>query len=447
MLDYLQKFDQLPEELKRLVSTKATVSLIDQLEKKYNQPLAAIVMKIMVGDMGLNELSRYFKSLGLTDDQARRLDNDLRSGIFQPVEDYLAAATEEIEASPITTKPRVKTETGASFFFSPEDEQEIRELTKKFDGHNGSLTAASEIEARVSRIIDQAKINFGSTELAERFKQILRTYLKGIRNKIEIKQAFTKPFSSGGLDFDPESAEKVLQIADANQEQQFKQAEMKPRAKISLPEIDREARVSLKNTGVRDIEFNLAASLKKAKPELKEVKATEFNQLDTKHELPASQPSAPARKVKAPVKPPVMIRKESSLPPKPAIIRRPVDKANKVKLEDVKYVPRIMGPVDELKFMDLTSFRRLSQNPIGAVNKIKEIIDLLEEENYAKRLEGIKAWRMSPTNKLYIQIGQQSIKENKPIEAIIIDRKTRGEEYLTNDELTAIMDLNKSLRF
>ncbi len=445
MLDYLQKFELLPAELRQKVSNQAVILTIDQLEKKYGLPLASLVMKVMIKEISPNDLAAYFISQGLADNQAGELTEELKNKAFKQVENYLAVPLEKAEAKtgvlPEASSGQVIH--GANFFFSPEDEQEIRELTKTYDGFSESQAAASQIDERIEQIIGQTQVNFGSEELAGRFRQILRTYLKGIRDRIEVKQTLIKPFASGGLSFDSESAEKILQITDSNLKRQIKPDKIKPLAKINLPGIDQKTKIDLKNVGVRDIEYNLASSLAKAKPVAKEAKSDKFKPLDTSHEL---APPPLTKKVATPVKPAPSINKENLTAIKPSARRQP-DTLNKVRVEDVKYVPRIMGPIDELKYMDLTSFRRLSQEPRQSVNKIKEVVDLLEEESYGKRLEAIKAWRNSPTYKLYILSGQQSIKENKSIEEIITERKAGGEEYLTNEEFTAIMDLNKSLRF
>ncbi len=139
----------------------------------------------------------------------------------------------------------------------------------------------------------------------------------------------------------------------------------------------------------------------------------------------------------------------------PINIRRPqaretgqsTGQTGKVKMEDVKYVPKLMGPIDELGEMDLVNFRRLSQDPATAAAKIKEKLKNLEDEGYSQKLSGIKAWRQSPVNKLYLTIGQESMNHKKPVNIIIEDKKTANQDYLTDQEFTAIMDLNKSLRF
>ena len=123
------------------------------------------------------------------------------------------------------------------------------------------------------------------------------------------------------------------------------------------------------------------------------------------------------------------------------------DKGSKVAMHDVKYVPKLTGPVEELGTMNLVNFRRLSENPNSSANKIKDKVLFLEEDSYAKRLAGVKAWRQSPVNKLYLELGEESIRTKTAIDAIINKRRDEGGEYLTVQEFAAIMDLNKSLRF
>jgi 6-phosphogluconate dehydrogenase (decarboxylating) len=97
--------------------------------------------------------------------------------------------------------------------------------------------------------------------------------------------------------------------------------------------------------------------------------------------------------------------------------------------------------------MDLVNFRRLGKEAEEITKKIEEKINFLEDESYAKRMEGIRAWRNSPVNKLYLDIGRESIEKNKKIEDISAQMKDLGKGYLTIDEFNAIMNLNKRLRY
>lgn len=507
MLGYLKKFNDLPADLKQKVSGKAAMATIEALEKKYHIPLAALVMKITVKEVSLADLVLYLAGENLGAEPARQLAAELKEKIFFGLGDYLSSgnlksAEEEegnfevkapVEAEVKNGEPAVK---GASFFFSPEDEAEIRELAKRIGIVEKVELSAAATEEKLKEITSRAKINFGSADLAGRFSQILRTYFRGIRNRQEAKATLIKPFSSGGLNFDEDSAEQVLTLADRIVSSKPEET-LKPLPKIKLPELEK-ATPALAPSGpsasprpgqneparqaiARDAAYDFSkmpkrddknsapgrpasvGDLKKFPP-----KAVQPWVEDTEHELAPLTPAVPEKPlIKAKPATPAIERKSepaaaAKIKPQagPApeesarlpLIRRRFEAENlsqsqKVKVEDVKYVPRVMGPLDEIKYMDLINFRRLSKEPAQAAEKIRSKINLLEEESYAKKLEGIKAWRSSPINKFYLEIGHLSISGNKPINVIIEERKKAGQEYLMANEFEAIMDLNKSLRF
>jgi len=357
--------------------------------------LAALVMKVMVKEVALGELAVYLIKENLGKIRAEELARELKEKIFS----FLDAQT-----------PAVK---GASFFFSADDEAEIRELAKNI----GQLAKIEEpvvpvvpVERKLEEVIRRAQINFGSVELADRFSQILKTYLRGIRNRLETKMTLVKPFLNGGLSFDHDSAEKVMVLADKAIKAKPGET-MAPPPKIKLPE--------------------LAAIGREAAYDFSRLK-----KLDTGHELPA--PPKPAAPPAAAGQMPLIKRRFEA---------ENLSQSTKARIEDVKFVPKVMGPIDEIKYLDLTAFRRLGGDPFKTAEKIKSKLALLEEESYGKRLEGIKAWRLSPIFKLYLALGGLSISANKPIDVIIEERKLAGGEYLTADEFRAIMDLNKNLRF
>jgi hypothetical protein len=108
-------------------------------------------------------------------------------------------------------------------------------------------------------------------------------------------------------------------------------------------------------------------------------------------------------------------------------------------------VSRLTGPVEELKNMTLTDFRRLSSDPVEACRKVGDKLDLLEGHSYGQRLEGVKAWRESEVNKLYLQIITASFTGGEQIPAIIAKAMAANQPTLTEREVHAIMDLNRRL--
>lgn len=534
MFDYLEKFNKLSKELRGKISAPVVMNIVDELENKYGVDLAAVVMKIMVKDISILNLVIYFvDEFKLDRAKAEELAGELKEKVFFDVREYLgikqnfeiksreienfekAARKEKKEILPEPTaressyiltkretsqkvKPSlgIKSEigagvqsesgksqisnfgagtrsgSGANFFFSPEDEEEIRELTNKIDGKFDNGKYNEHISEKLEKIIKQVQINFGSEQLLIRFKRIIETYLRGVRDKIETKQTLIKPFSDGGLNFDRESTNKILLIAKG-EAKDLDSTAIKPPNKIRLPvETIGLKRAGLENVGIRDVDYNLESLKKNSVSKRHDYKKGEIERrnkikkLDIEHELAPPPPRLQsADKILVPVKnkhkkatqDDVDTRDRKRITQKdnkiklarrPNLnIRRSFEQSGKKKMEDVKFVPKIMNPIDELRYMDLINFRRLDSDPADRAQKIEEKISLLEEASYSKRMEGIKAWRRSPVNKLYLKIGQQSINEEKPIDVIIEDRKISKQDYLSVKEFNAIMDMNNSLRF
>jgi hypothetical protein len=479
MFDYLQKYNNLPKEVRDKMSTPAVMSAIESLEKEYGFSLAAVAMKAAVKDIDVSNLDKYLtQHHNLEEEKSKRLSNELKEKVFFGIADYLGIKRpadtrhKKMEDSETLPVPPVRE---ASYHFSPEDAKEVKELAQKINGYIKGSSVNDQIEEKLNDIVSKIQINFGSQLLSGRFRNILKTYLSGIRDRLETKQTLTKPLESGGLGFDVESAEKVLLIADGDIKDISKVIDIKPPKKISVPEdkLTSDRIEKLKSAGVRDIEYDLS-SLERNK------KVTD--KIDTDHELapppptrlqgtqearPAG-PKPPTRQGKAPAKwteKTDLRRAAPSTPAKDKFIttakqsetkpaspkittefRTPIQTGGKIKMEDVKFQPKIMGPIDELRYMSLVNFRRLDEDPLKAVIKIKEKIDILEEE-YSKKLEGIKAWRLCPVNRLYLKMGEASISKKRPINDIIEERKSRGKDYLNNREFEAIIKLNKELRF
>ncbi len=150
-------------------------------------------------------------------------------------------------------------------------------------------------------------------------------------------------------------------------------------------------------------------------------------------EKPANLPPARPRPYIAPTK---------TLPPKPAMMS-----AKRPSLDDVKFVRKLIGPIEELETMTIIDFRRISSDPVVAAKKIKEKVTLLEKELYTKRAEGILAWHKSEVSRFYRLLGQASMAEGRGIEQIIAERQQAGKPTLTLEEFNAIMELNRELRY
>ena len=522
MFSYLQKFSALSDDLKARVSSPTAVKFVEEIEKKYGVSLASFVMKVMVKEIPASDLSMQLAlEYKLEKNIAEALAKELLAKVFAGLEEYLGVrelgtasgnqesgiGNQELKttSSPIPVVPNSPMPAGrqefpipnpsflssssqfpipnsqspsSNFFFSAEDEEEINQLAKKVDGL--AVNTNSDLDEKIDQVLRQADIRFGSQVLADRFKQIIKTYLKGIRGKVEVRSALTRSLEDGGLGFDQESADQILLIASGILAGKSA-PQIKAPVRIAVPED--QAR-GLKTIGARDVDYDLAAlarrkideNKKQCIPNFGERLRADIQKLDTAHELPAPAASlppltpavvseVPAREKAEAIWKQVALKRKKTvdglapintspqklLPTSPAKTevqkRVPTLNTSRPRLEDVKTISRVMGPIEELKYLNLTNFRRLGKNGAASAAKILEKLKLLEDERYSKKLEGINAWRQSPTNKIYLIIGQASISQNKPIDVIIKERQAAGLETLSTEEFEAVLGLNRQLRY
>jgi len=130
------------------------------------------------------------------------------------------------------------------------------------------------------------------------------------------------------------------------------------------------------------------------------------------------------------------------------VASRPVTPAStRPQMHDIKPVPKVMGPIEELQFLDLTNFRRLGSTPAEITTKILGKIKLLERDGYDKMVAGVCAWRQSPVNRLYLRLGQEAVSTGIPFKDAIAARQAVNKEHLNMAEVEAIVALNGKLSF
>lgn len=440
MFDYLQKFNALPKDLRDKISSPAVMAAISALESKYGVDLAMTVMRVMIKTLSLENLPFHLASeFGLNQTQAESLNRDLKDQVFLVVATYLG--------------------------LNPD-------------------SSALDLNQNLERIVKESGIRFTSTDALARFKQILNTYLRGVRTKIDTRNSLAKSVVSGGLNLDTFTIDKVFKICDELTKALPAPEIVKPSASPALDKLIVADAVKDKTAITHESEYNLKdlAAKGKLKP---------LGNLDTSHELPSGEmkdlpappsidaeaaaiadlasakitealskinpvPSTPspelAPKVEAPA-PAATLRQEAA--PKPLVKSplpaaanlRPAADPSRPKVADIRPMPKIMGPIEELQFLDLVNFRRLGVNPSDITSKIYTKIRLLEKTGYDQMIQGVVAWRKGIINRVYLKMCQEAFAKGMPLKEIIAKRQSENREYLTWDEINAIVDLNKKLMF
>lgn len=433
MLTYLSKFSQLPKNIQAKINDPSIMALINDLSKQYNINLASTVMKIMVGEIKFDGLTAYLiNELGLTAEAAKNLDLRLRRGVFADVIDYILGADK-----------------GAKLVFSETDETEVRQAKQNLSTPHFD----DKVDSFVEEVVKQSRLNFPEKLTAGKFRQVIKTYLRGTRDKLATMEALTKASELGGVALSADAAERTLIIASNFIKREPKST---PTPKISLPE-DIAATVATEA-------YDLTASLRE-QGKLKNVPTKPSMQtprLDVDHELmpppPALRPIQESPQV--PLPEPRQVVKEAlhgkqidktslrkmtaAVPPVDNIIK---SDSGKIRMDDIRYTAKALSPVEELRAFTLLNFRRLDPDPIKAVEKIKSKMELLGNENYSKKIEAIVAWNESPLNRLYLAVCRRSLDENLALGAVLERELKKDKDFLKPEELSAIISLNKSLKF
>jgi len=503
MFDYLQQFNSLPKDLRDRVSSPLVMAAVTNLENKYKVDLAMTIMKVMIKSLAIKNLPLYFiDETGLAPEVAENLTRDLKEQVFSSVAEHLGLKAE---------------------------------------------MRALDLERDIEILIKEAGLILPSANLVSRFKNILATYLRGVRSKIDTRNSLSKDAKIGGLNLSLAEIDRVLKICDSGkfksnapmniapsptkpmafvlppEEYNLKQAlasgETKPVVK-SAGEINKtetnktetkiENKVSTKPISSLDTKHEISAPVtpldlaapsklleltKPAeaekpilKPKLLEsvrpsvvVKPTEpvraFAPLKPKEPTKPVQP-IPAQPIIGPVKkiepiklvepvkvleniknpapeavkivpPPAPVQTVKSVAPGPVAARRPVAApiSARPQMHDIKPIPKVMGPIEELQFLDPLNFRRLGKTPVETTAKIFAKIKLLERDGYDKMVAGVRAWRQSPVNRLYLRLGQEAIVKGIFLKEAISAREKAGQEFLSMEEIEAVVSLNSKLVF
>ena len=233
MLDYLTKFNALPQYLKDKMSEPSILAAIKELEEKYDISLAAVVMKIMVKDISILDLVQYFVfEYKLDGRKAEQLVNEMKERVLFVAADYLGYETKKkrdligVERRSGQVVNKVKT---SNFFFSSEDEEEVSQLTKKLGPKDKSKEINDErVNSMVDEVVFETGVSFSSGDLSERFIKVLKTYARGVRNRIDTKVTLNKDVEKGGLGMSNTRADEVLKSLDKrNNDKEVKLPEIK----------------------------------------------------------------------------------------------------------------------------------------------------------------------------------------------------------------------------
>jgi hypothetical protein len=99
-----------------------------------------------------------------------------------------------------------------------------------------------------------------------------------------------------------------------------------------------------------------------------------------------------------------------------------------------------MGPVEDIKSITLTDFRRLSGNPEEAAKRLQQKMFNLQEESFVWYLDALAAYHVSPLYSEYMQAVCQSLAERKSLANVLSMKNS-----IKLNEAMALMEMERGL--
>jgi len=389
-------------DLKDTILIKSSSGQFKKVDLELNDEQNFVDKNII--DKGLNK--NKFESQN--EDLKRQIIEDLKKPELPDLKPEIVKAPKEENKLP-EVKPVSSSAVKPAFYFHREDEEEVAKFRdEKREAKRSDYSLV--IQNLVDKIIKESNLFLDGIRL-ERLKKVLDSRLKEVRKLWEAKAVLVREISSGGVGLNEEEAHKILKITedrklkilDILSEENIEQIKRQQKSKKIVPQASAEE-----------------IKLKEVKPEAK-VEMVEPKKIPGEVKRTSSEIIPPA--------PPVV----SSVPaPSPSLVEN---------------LPRVMSVADELASYNLERFRALGPNVGAVLAQIKEKISLLQDESYEKMVEGIRGWRSSPIYKSYMDVGRESLEQQKSISQLIQEKEQKNLPTLSLEEFNAIADFNEDLGY
>ncbi len=232
-----------------------------------------------------------------------------------------------------------------------------------------SASRATEIDA----IIKRAGLNL-SGERLNRGRAALQLFFKGVRSEEQTEHLLTRGAEKGGVGLNQAEAKQLLK------------AITKAQSLLIAPE-------------------NLPAAYQRPAAL---ATATPFNSFAHAIDKKPVSPQPPNGPVEA----------------APAGLRLGSAPAGKQPMNDIILPAPEMGPIDEIRALTLTDFRRLGPNPNESASRVKQKFVNLREESILLFFDAAHSWRASPLYQDYLNSTATALARGQALPSLVADDRT-----------------------
>lgn len=375
-----------------------------------------------------------------------------------------------------------KTEPEQTDLSGEDDDPEISAIKTKMKAQPAS--PPSVLDQAVQQAISQIRDKPVDEYLLRRLQNVVSSRLRDVRSSLELRQILMRDSKVGGVGMTADQANAAVDVVEAAYQAshasimddekkklevqiQFQQQKIEERKKREAEEHARwyqEKILAKKQAEERQLQAadqmrkQFAAGMAPQAAQQAASPAAPLAPVDVKEQhleqkrfgglvqavQVGAQPIAQAAAVEVAARPEVKVS-VATTPVKPqmdGVVPPPA-----VMTGAVTAGPKLMGLTGELSELSLTEFRRMAKTPDEAVQKILQKVETLGQESFERRVEGVRAFQGSPLQGSYMALVAESFRTGKPVAALADEKRAKGENTLSPQEISAILSLNSKLHF
>ncbi len=333
--------------------------------------------------------------------------------------------------------------------FTKADEEEIKQIAETKRAVIEQPTLITDTKAAAEKIAADAKLSFATGELKTRFEHIIDARLRDVRDGFETRAKLEAATDQGGVGLAGAQLVAVMEMVEEMDAMHHKALAIEMAGK-------KEAHVAQKAQRAQEAEGVAAQEAQVMAKRYAEITGKAPTELVAPTpSRPTSVPTAQAVEQREQQIDTAKVRSaiEAAKAPEPAVrpvlseASIPTAPSGRPKVEDIRFERKLAGPIEELRLLTLTDFRRLSKEAKQSTQKIHDKVELVSQEGYDRRIAAVRAWRESPLSQMYVALSREALIAGKGIAQILAEKRAAGEDVPTDVELGAIVELNGILRF
>lgn len=304
--------------------------------------------------------------------------------------------------------------TSADVIPAPQQSKTVRDFTPA----ETQNTASQSNEQLVAQILAAVPFPFKDEVQKIRFQNAVKNRMRGIRDQFETKELLLRSENLGGVGLAEPVADQAVGMIEKIVGEQNRRLTVAKKEELQMLAAQAKTALAQKTQARLD-------------QELKEQEVRYKNLVTDKIKGAMDRPLGFLKKKATPTVevPEIMMpAKESAKMTVP--LSRP-------KMDDIKFSPTLVGPIEELKNFTLKDWQAL-----GAKSSvISQKLSVLRHESYAKYVTAIAAFKESPLFALAQEILFESLSKNMPLTKALEERKNANRPSLSQNEINDILSI------